>query len=281
MADQPVPTPAAPPPPVVDWKQLVTMLWSIMPTGIMKTALGVLLGIMAGTHYAASVVESKINAAPKGIIDKIIPPKFRASEAIGKIQFGNAGCTATIIGPINDGDSVIDVLTAAHCVNVGATGKMTLKDGRVLTVKCVTRNAKADVAWLQAERPGGFVPALLLCEVPPPPGSPVWHEGYGIDKPGNHEVGTVTGMTSDHTKVRFQLSVSSGDSGGGIICTADDRVISPVCCTSCLGCVGDVLGGAPAAAAAIRPRRQAATEEPPMARPMLYLPGENWPYAEG
>lgn len=276
-----VPPPPAAPAIQIDWNQALGLLYSFLPTGIFKTALAVFLGIMAGTHYAASVVEGRLKDAPKGIIEKILPPKFKASDAIGKLQIGNVGCTATIIGPVSDGDDFVDVLTAAHCVNVGAKGRLTLKDGRQLNVTCVTRNAKADVAWLRAERPGGFVPSLLLADVPPPPGTPVWHQGYGVHKPGNKEDGTVVGMRSDRSQVQFQLSVSHGDSGGGIVCTADDRVISPVCCTDTLNAKGNVWGGAPAAAAAIRPARNVSLDEPPLHRPMLYLPGEEWPLAEG
>ncbi|MGL6097132.1 MAG: hypothetical protein ACRC7O_15210, partial [Fimbriiglobus sp.] len=57
-----------------------------------------------------------------------------AAAALGKIRFGNAGCTATVIGP-RRADGKWDVLTAAHCVNgEGQRGTMTLKDGRSFAI---------------------------------------------------------------------------------------------------------------------------------------------------
>lgn len=281
MAEPVVPTPPTPPAVQVEWKALGAMLYQFLPTGILKTVLGIFLGIAAGWHYVKSDVVKTIEQAPKGIIEKLLPKKGKAADAIGRIQFGRYGCTATVIGPIGDGDEIVDVLTAAHCVKLGDVGRMQLKDGRTLDVKCVARDAKHDVAWLQATKPTEEIAWLELAEVPPPPGTPVWHQGYGVDQPANVERGQVSGSSKDGKDVYFELSVSSGDSGGGIICTTDNRVISPVCCTTCLGCYGSVRGGAPAAARAIRPGRTTSTSEPPMVHPVLPLPSKDWPDLAG
>lgn len=43
----------------------------------------------------------------------------------------------------------------------------------------------------------------------------------------------------------FSLSVSPGDSGGGICVDGSGRLISPVCCTTHLAAVGQVYGARP------------------------------------
>jgi len=213
-----------------------------------------------------------------GKVPPLIKPPLRADvpNAIGRITIGNVGCTATIIGPVEDDDREIAVLTAAHCIKLGSTGSMKLKDGRTFNVKCVSRDAASDAAWLIGSRPEGNVPFAFLASKLPNKGDSVWHQGYGIDKPGNLEQGTFEGITSDGRQCVFTLSVSSGDSGGGIIATSDGHVISPVCCTSTLSGRGRVMGATPANAAAIRPGAVALSTEEDMYRPILILPNPAW-----
>lgn len=224
---------------------------------------------------AATLYMAK-QALPNIIPDLLKPPPHRllpkpkkAEDAIGKIIFGNAGCTATIIGPVYHDDAELSILTAGHCVKVGAVGHMTLKDGRKLEVKCVSRDPKCDAAWLTAKNPGGDVPYLLLAEQAPQDGEVVWHQGYGIDKPGNRESGVFRGLNGDGLQCRFRLSVSPGDSGGGIILDSESKVISPVCCTTRLGGLGDVFGASPVHAAKIRPSRITAEFAEPLHYPVL------------
>lgn len=269
MSDTPTTPPAAPPAVQVDWKALLGMLWSILPTGILKTALGVFLGIYGGYAYVRSDVGAVIEKSAPNIRDWLPPRKQKPADAITMLRGDGWMCSGTIAGPIDAGDKTVDILTAAHCIKVGQSCRVHLKDGRILAPKCVTRDANADVAWLRAERPDGDIPYLLMADVPPPPGTPVWHQGYGIDKPNSKEDGTVSGFEPKRNQVRFRMSVSPGDSGGGIIVTADNRIVSPVCCTTKLAGVGDVWGGAPAAAAAIRPKRNTSFDEPPVVHPIL------------
>jgi len=270
-------TVSTPPPPTiqVDWKALLSLLWSILPTGLLKTALGFILGGWIAGQVVSNQIDSTIKGvAPKGLIEKFLGPKKKPADAITLLRGQGWMCSGTIIGPVEQDDKYVDILTAAHCVKVGQTCRVILKDGRTLAAKCVSRDAGPDVAWLRAERPDGSIPYLLMCDVPPPPGSAVWHQGYGIDKPDNKEEGTVTAIATSRQQVQYRLSVSPGDSGGGIILTADGKVISPVCCTTRLGGMGDVWGGTPAAAAAIRPKRDATFEEPPEVNPILEFPGK-------
>jgi len=211
----------------------------------------------------------------------IIKPQARhdVPNAIGRISMGNTGCTATIIGPVADTDDKVAILTAAHCIQVGTKGRMKLKDGREFSFTCVSRDAKPDVAWLVANRPPGEVPYALLASTTPPVGSVVWHQGYGVDRPGNVEKGSFQGVNDASSQCMFTLSVSSGDSGGGIIALEDGSVLSPVCCTSRLSGPGRVYGATPMACAAARPKIVATSsvEAEEMINPTVELPAEGWP----
>jgi len=206
-------------------------------------------------------------------------------NAIGKISFGRSGCTATIIGPLPKKSSTVTILTAAHCVEVGQVGTMRLKDGREFSVKCVARDEQSDSAWLTAKRPEGKIPYARLATTIPEIGSKVWHQGYGIDRPNNREEGTLLGSAQKGAQLRFRLSASPGDSGGGIIANETGEVLSPVCCTTNLRGVGDVFGAHPLRSAAIKPPTtldwivfEVETDEP-LIHPVLPLPAEGWPLA--
>jgi len=158
--------------------------------------------------------------------------KLDPVNAIGRIRFGNAGCTATIIGP-RRADGKWDVLTAAHCVNgVGAKGRMQLKDGRSFGLTIVVHQREPDLAWAITDESIGDLPYAELAEKSPPPGTKIWHMGYGVDRPGNREDGTVADWPNQRGQLRMILSVSSGDSGGGILRDDNNQVISTVCCTT-------------------------------------------------
>lgn len=272
MAEIVVPTPP-PLPQIPAWVVLfITTLAGIVKSPFLHTLLTI-LGSAYGTLYLAK--QAQPNFVPpllKKLLPKILPKNFKAEDAIGRIQFGNAGCTATIIGPVAATDLNLDILTAAHCVKVGAVGSMKLKDGRTLAVKCIARDAQADAAWLTATNPGGDVPYLLLADGNPQAGEIVWHQGYGIDKPGNRESGLYKGSRMDGKQSTYRLSVSPGDSGGGIILDSDSKVISPVCCTTKMSAMGDVFGASPAYVAKLRPKRFASEEEPALFYPVLPLP---------
>lgn len=261
----PVGPPATTPPPVQLQippfvVPLVYWLWQLINSRLAHT--GILAALIP--LFVGNAIETKLNGAidkvtPKigekilPIINKILPPKLTAQDAIGKIQFGKYGCTATVIGPVGDADETLEILTAAHCVKVGEHGQMKLRDGRQFAVQCVSRDAASDAAWLVAKRPAGEIPCLYLAASTPAFGSGVWHAGFGIDKPGNREAGSLKGVTSDGRKCWYRLSVSSGDSGGAIVLTDDDMVLSPVCCSNNRGGMGDVFGATPAACQRIRP----------------------------
>jgi len=238
-------------------------------------------GGMAGWAALLLLAASYLGCQPPAISfpkPDAVKPKLKVDvpNAIGRLSMGSVGCTGTIIGPVAEADAQIAILTAAHCIKVGGTGTMKLKDGRSFPFKCVSRNAAADCAWLVADRPPGEVPYALLATSLPEKGDEVWHMGYGIDKPGNVEKGTFEGVTGDGAQCVFHLSVSSGDSGGGIVHTNDGAILSPVCCTTRLSGPGNVMGSTPMNAAAIRPGRIASAVTEELLRPIIILPNQNW-----
>ena len=196
--------------------------------------------------------------------------------AIVRIQFGNAGCTACPIGP-RRADGRWDILTAAHCVTgVGAKGTMILKDGRRIAVTVAARDTRSDVCWLTTDQAVEDLPHAELAETLPAAGSKVWHQGYGVDRPGNREDGIVLGETSDG-QLAFNLSVSSGDSGGAIVMNDAGQVVACVCCTTGLAVRATMYGGHALSARASRPRSPTADEWRPIALPVVPLkPVADW-----
>jgi len=271
MAETPVPPPPPPPPPQIVPALKGLFLW-IVNSWWFKLLLIVMICALTASftvrHMFAMLTPDFLSPQKP----HLLPKPRKAEDAIGQIRFGNSGCTATIIGPVWNTDETIDILTAAHCVKLGGVGKMSLKDGRSFAVKCVARDPDSDAAWLVANNPGADVPFLLLADEPPQAGEVVWHQGYGIDKPGNRESGIFNAMADAGKKCQFRLSVSPGDSGGGIIVDSEGKVVSPVCCTTKLAGMGTVYGASPARAAKIRPQHATALEEPPLIYPVLPMP---------
>lgn len=185
----------------------------------------------------------------------VVPPKPSPNTpaAIVRITFGNSGCSATVIGDRN-ADGTYDVLTAAHCVSsIGQRGTMRLKDGRTGGIRVVNIDRKADVCWCVTEVNSEVYPFAVLAATTPAIGTRVWHAGYGVDIPGNREDGVVEAGQDGNGQVRYRLSVSSGDSGGGICVNEKNEVLSPVCCTTARGQVAQVWGASPESCARARP----------------------------
>lgn len=197
--------------------------------------------------------------APKPLTDP--------TAAVGKIKIGNYGCTATVIGPRRE-DGRWDALTAEHCVPPGvATGTMTLRSGLVLPITVAVKDVRSDCCWLVVDGPPDL-PYAMLAAVTPAPGTPVFHCGFGVDKPGNREAGTVTAAPNGDGQTEYRLSVSSGDSGGGICLTDRGEVLSPVCCTTLPGSVARVWGASPEACQRLRPRFAATSDWVPVPMPV-------------
>lgn len=186
--------------------------------------------------------------------------KLDPSNAIGRIQFGNAGCSATVIAP-RRADGRWDVLTAAHCISsVGQTGTMKMPlSGKTFAVRVKAFDRTCDICWLETVDSTADIEYAYLGKDNPPPGTPVWHQGYGFDRPRNREDGTVMQAEDGRGQIRFTLNVSSGDSGGGIFRADTNEVVSSVCCTRSIAAKTDMWGGSTRKAIALRPH--ASTDE--------------------
>lgn len=196
------------------------------------------------------------------------PPAPRAKadpwNALGRIQFTNAGCTATVIHP-RRADGKWDVLTAAHCVDhvrIGTVGSMQLRGREArFGVKLVALDAKSDCAWLVTESADlGELPFAHIAERPAEAGTKIWHGGFGVDVPGNKETGTVTRPSDSNGQTELHLSVSSGDSGGGMFREDTGELISTVCCTTQRGAKARVWGANVDSIRKLRPAGGAAKE---------------------
>jgi len=216
-------------------------------------AVAILAAVLAavGARYGIVVPPPPVVEVPIPQIPAPVPPpaaKLDPLGAIMQIARANVGCSATVIGPRRV-DGTYWVISAAHCTKqVGEhwTGK--LRNGRTVGLKVVNINRTADYAWMLTEDNGIELPYTLLADSTPAPGGKVWHAGYGVDVPGNREDGTVTAAPNSDGQTEFRISVSSGDSGGGIIVDDSGRWISCVCCTTARGSVARVWGSSVEAA---------------------------------
>jgi len=176
-------------------------------------------------------------------------------------------CSGTVIGPrLQDGRW--NIVSAAHCVKrVGERVTFIPRNGRA-PVPCLVGSIdrRADVAILITEHSVDLA-HTLLAEAPIVIGLPVWHSGFGIDQPGNRESGQVTALANGDGQVQYRISVSPGDSGGGILTTADGLLLSPVCCTTNLARIGNVWGGGPGVIRRMIANPTAFLDLPPIAMP--------------
>lgn len=183
------------------------------------------------------VQPSPVPVAPLPVPSKpdepITPPAAKPDprNAIVRISARGAGCSATIIGPRRK-DGRYDVLTAAHCVRAGGEKwRIEFRDGKTASFTVNATDDTSDCAWGVTDEDIGELPFALLAERSPAIGERVWHSGWGIRVPGNLESGTVIGRRDSRNQIAMRLSVSSGDSGGGIAQHSDGRIVSVVCCT--------------------------------------------------
>lgn len=181
------------------------------------------------------------------------PVKPDTLAAIGRIQLGNSGCTATIIGT-KRADKRYWVLTAAHCIaDVGQRGAMRLRDGREFGISVLAFDRRADCCWMLTDPTEEVYPHAAIAVQAPQPGEKIWHAGFGVHVPSNREEGVVVAGPNGDGQIQFKLSVSSGDSGGGVALNANGEIVSCVCCTTAKGVYADVWGASPESCRRLRP----------------------------
>ncbi len=100
--------------------------------------------------------------------------------------------------------------------------------------------------------------------------------GYGYHLPGNREEGTIVGTVDSNDQLRMRLSVSSGDSGGGVFSEETGELVACVCCTSGIGKVADVWGGSSIAAMKLRGSVEVEFTNPPVVNPIAILEDGKW-----
>lgn len=178
-------------------------------------------------------------------------------------------CSATIVGPRNP-DGTYRLVSAAHCcTRVGERVRLVMRDGRSFTGEYIAIDRTSDVSVIRSDRVEGFLPFALVADTDPEPNLTIWHAGYGVDRPGNREAGVVTGSVNGAGQIAYRLSVSPGDSGGGIIADSAGHLLSPVCCTTRPGAVGTVYGAAPSRVKKLLAVETSLADLPPIAMPIL------------
>jgi hypothetical protein len=238
----------------------------LIPDSNGKTA--ILLGAKIGRYKIAAYTCGKDGPSDPAyciiIVEGEAPPAKPQADpegATARLRFGNAGCTATIIGP-RRADGRWDVLTAAHCTGgIGSTGTMTLRDGRAVNVTVAARNTTHDLAWLIADIDAEDLPHAVLASAEPPSKTAIFHIGYGTDRPGNKESGVVLGGPDANGQLRMNLSVSPGDSGSGIFRADTGELVAVVCCTTGGRGSTTTWGGSAAAAARMRPAQEEVADQ--------------------
>lgn len=207
----------------------------------------VILGAFLGGGAATQVSGCGQGPTPEPPNPDKPPPigKFDPWNAIGKLTFQGGYCSGTVISPrMEDGRWVI--VTAAHCNSrPGTRATFVQRSGVSRQVTCVAANREADIAIYHTDAGQGEMSFTNLATGTPSPGTAVFHGGFGRHNPGNREEGRVIGGPNGDGQVQYELSVSPGDSGGGICMTDKGELLSPVCCTTRLDGPGRVWGGSP------------------------------------
>lgn len=213
---------------------------------VIVAVLTALLTIMGGV--GVTQVSSCRSVVPPPAPDPDKPPdtgRVDAWNAIGKIAMSGGYCSGTVIGPRRD-DGRYTIVSAAHCFKqVGERATFIQREGTSRPVTVIAIDRRADIALCRTDTGQGDMAYTLVADRTPAWGTKVWHGGYGRHNPGNKEAGNfVTGPNPDGQN-EYEISVSPGDSGGGIVADANGHLLSPVCCTTRLDGFGRVWGGSP------------------------------------
>ncbi len=186
---------------------------------------------------------------------------FDPVNAVVRIQFGNAGCSGTFVGPILP-DGRLQLLTASHCLKgQPKNGVAVFRDGTTVRIVQQGNWEGPDVGWCVTELPVAKSYYTMLADAMPSVGDKVYHCGFGVDVPGNRENGVVVRPDNGEGQTQYQISVSSGDSGGGIALNEKGHILSPVCCTTAKGQRAQVWGATVEQCRKLRPLPSPVLEE--------------------
>lgn len=162
-------------------------------------------------------------AVPEGRLD---PMRARVRLSVPAEGGRSYGCSGTVIRPRQPGGKW-QMLSAAHCIPGGKTeGTIRTTDDRSFRVRLLVADRRADIAWFEIlEPPADLWYADLAREVPAV-GTPIWHAGYGVDRPGNTERGTIRRGERADGMIEMDISTSSGDSGTGFFHDKNGQVVA-------------------------------------------------------
>jgi hypothetical protein len=172
-------------------------------------------------------------------------PATDPRDAMGRLVMTGGYCSATPVSPLSK-DRKQRLLSAAHCVkSIGEECQFVTRAGRMVKATVTAINRQADACLLVTEELREPLPYLSVATETPAVGATVFHAGFGSDQPGNTERGRIIQRDTGSGQVMFELSVSPGDSGGGICVNSSGALVSPVCCTTRLAQLGQVYGARP------------------------------------
>lgn len=216
--------------------------WRIIITAVLTA----LLTILGGT--GVTQVSGCCSSIPPTIPDDKPAPKegtLDAWNAIGKIAMQGGYCSGTVIGPRRQ-DGRWTVVSAAHCFKrAGERATFIQRSGASHEITVIAIDRNADIAICATGTDVGPMAYTTVAIETPAVGTKIWHGGYGRHVPGNREDGEVRTGPNQNGQVKYHLSVSPGDSGGGICLDTNGSLLSPVCCTTRLDGPGEVWGGSP------------------------------------
>ena len=188
--------------------------------------------VAAGDDFLAALIACIANQpAPPDPVD---PPPIGggtvdAEKARVRLRHGNAGCTGAVLAS-RDGVKCW-VLTAAHCVpGVGGVGEATRTDGTSFRTRVVASDPRSDLAVLVSQDEEETKWYAEIADENSPPGTAIWHMGYGVHIPGNYEEGVVVNSENGDGQTQMTINVSSGDSGSGMYRKDNNKIQSVVCC---------------------------------------------------
>lgn len=216
--------------------------WKIIITALLSAALTIIGGA------TATQVGGCWNPPFPKPPDIDTPPPDGAPDpihSIGKIALQGGYCSGTVIGP-RQSDGRWRIVSAAHCFKrAGEDATFIQRTGVSRKITCIALDRRADIAICVTDANQGSMAFTYIADRTPAAGTKVMHAGYGRHIPGNVEKGEVLGGPNDDNQVKYHLSVSPGDSGGGIVIDDAGHLLSPVCCTTRLDGPGNVWGGSP------------------------------------
>lgn len=193
-------------------------------------------------------------------------------KAICKLIKPGSYCSGTVVTAA-DASGCQRIVSAAHChKSVGESVNVAMRDGSGCVAHVIAIDRKSDCAILRTEPLKSALPYIEISTANPAIGADVMHAGYGRHVPGNIERGKVLAIENSDGQIQYLLSVSLGDSGGGICLDSKGKLLSPVCCTTKLDALGNVWGASPSIINRMMREPTSFIDVAPMEMPIRKLP---------